>query len=172
MPHTYGSRIYFAGLLLFIFDSRSDFHYFGTFKRPYNKFSILETAGSNDSNLSKVRILAAEDNSVNRFVLVKMLKKWNIEPTIVSDGALALEAFEQHDYDIIFLDLQMPIMDGLEASRKMREKNQDVPIIALTAAVLQENRNEASAAGMNDFIEKPFQSEDLREIILKYVPVL
>lgn len=132
----------------------------------------METNGTNHSDLSKVRILAAEDNSVNRFVLVKMLKKWNIEPTVVSDGALALAAFEQNEFDIIFLDLQMPIMDGLEASRKIREKNREIPIIALTAAVLQENRNEASAAGMNDFIEKPFQSEDLREMIFKYVPEL
>jgi len=91
---------------------------------------------------------------------------------MASDGAEAVEKF-RHDpkaYDILFLDLQMPIMDGLEAAKKIRELDAEIPMVAITAAVLDENRKDSKNAGMNDFVGKPFRQEELYDIIQRWCP--
>jgi len=121
------------------------------------------------TDLSKVRILVAEDNTINQFVLKKILAKWNIQPDITSNGKEAVDAFCSGNYDLVMLDLQMPVMDGIEAAREIRKRDKSIPIIAVTAAVLNENRKEVFEAGMNDFIGKPFKPEQLREMIVKHL---
>lgn len=134
---------------------------------------VEEPTGVYDSSakaLSDLRVLVAEDNTINQFVVKKILARWNIEPTIVENGQEVLDIIltEQESFDVILLDLQMPIMDGIEAAEKLRAKNVRIPIIAITAAVLPDQREHVLASGMDDFIGKPFKPEELKKIILKH----
>jgi signal transduction histidine kinase/DNA-binding response OmpR family regulator len=118
-----------------------------------------------DPNAEKVRVLVAEDNRTNQLVAVGMLRKLGYEADIVPDGLAALEALKSIPYDIILMDCQMPEMDGYDATRaiRMREQNSDpgstskspVHIIALTANAMQGDREKCLAAGMDDFLSKP-----------------
>lgn len=117
--------------------------------------------------LSDLKILVAEDNAINQFVLKKIMSSWQLEPFMANNGMEALEMSEKQDFDIFLIDLQMPVMDGLEATRILREKGITAPIIAITAAVLPENKAEAADAGMDGFIAKPFQPAELKELLEK-----
>ncbi|HXY32715.1 MAG TPA: ATP-binding protein [Planctomycetaceae bacterium] len=110
-----------------------------------------------------VKILLAEDNEINQDVAVEVLKHGGYQCDVVSDGRQAVEALKRHCYDIVLMDCQMPIMDGLEAARQIRQYEstagdgrRPVPIIALTANVLKGEQDRCLAAGMNGFLSKPF----------------
>lgn len=121
--------------------------------------------------LSDLKVLIAEDNSINQFVVKKMLARWDIEPTLVENGKEALDlilADSLNRFDLILLDLQMPVMDGEEAARKMRLSGVNTPIVAITAAVLPDQRKSALESGMNDFLGKPFKSQELLAVFEKY----
>ena len=92
-----------------------------------------------------------------------MLEKWKVQVDSASDGAQAVQMALGNSYDMILMDLQMPVMDGFEASRRLREIGISVPILALSAASVAEVRQRAVAHGMNDFIGKPFQQMDLHD---------
>lgn len=127
---------------------------------------------SNSKSLEKASILVAEDNVVNQILIRKFLTKWNAgQLFIASDGKEALEIFEQHSFDLVLLDLQMPELDGFEVATSIRqnknlEKSQ-VPILALTAASYNEVKDELNEAGFDDFVPKPFSPEVLYEKISK-----
>ncbi len=116
-------------------------------------------------DLEGIRLLLVEDNRINQLVASKFLKKWNCVVDIADNGIIGVEKIRSVDYDIILMDLQMPGMNGYEASRAIRalpeEKYQKLPIIALTADVLPGIRQDVSDAGMNDFISKPFVPDTL-----------
>lgn len=119
-----------------------------------------------ENQLKDARILIAEDNSVNTKVALLLAQKLGLRPDAVVNGAEAVDAFTQNPYDIILMDLQMPIMNGIEATRRIRKCTGDsnIPwIIALTASAMEQDRDEAFSAGVNDFIAKPIRSEILRE---------
>ncbi|WP_324675956.1 ATP-binding protein [Hymenobacter sp. GOD-10R] len=106
-----------------------------------------------------LRVLVAEDNELNQLVARKTLEAWNVQVTIADNGRLAVEAAQLAPYDAILMDVQMPEMDGYEASRQLRMHFPDaqaLPIIGLTASALPEDRALALAAGMNDTLAKPF----------------
>jgi CheY-like chemotaxis protein len=132
------------------------------------------TASSHHSeNLSKtfpLEILVAEDNEINQQVILYILQKLGYTPVIVSNGREAVEAAEHTDYDIIFMDLQMPEMDGLEATRRIREnKSLAQPvIIALTANTMEGDEEECLDAGMNDYLGKPVKLEELLARLRKW----
>jgi two-component system sensor histidine kinase/response regulator len=110
-----------------------------------------------------LKILIAEDNEVNQQVILFILQKLGYEPTIVGNGLLALEAATSNAFDIIFMDLQMPEMDGLEVTRHIRQAKltgQPV-IIALTANTMEGDEEECLQAGMNDYVGKPVKLEEL-----------
>lgn len=113
------------------------------------------------------RILLVEDNHMNIIVTSKLLERWNVNVTVAENGKLGLEAVQQGTFDLILMDLQMPIMNGLEAARAIRAlpHGAHIPIIALTAEVLEEAEIEARAAGMQDFITKPFKPNVLKQAI-------
>ena len=109
-----------------------------------------------------LRILAAEDNEINRLVLKTLLGQIGIEPTLVGDGAAALEAWEHGAWDVILMDVQMPRMDGPSATRAIRRREAELgrtrtPIVALTANAMAHHMEEYRAAGMDGFIAKPIE---------------
>ena len=109
-----------------------------------------------------MNILVAEDNLINQQVILFILQKLGYEPTMVENGREALNAMSKDWYDIILMDLQMPEMDGLEATRAIRESSSRQPvIIALTANTMQGDEEECLKAGMNDYIGKPVNLEEL-----------
>ncbi len=113
--------------------------------------------------LSDKKFLIVEDNSVNQKVLSYMLDLIGIEADIVSNGKLAVEAILNGNYDLVFMDVQMPEMDGIEATRVIKGKIENTPyIIAITANHSPEDRNKCLDAGMDDFISKPFVATQIR----------
>ncbi len=126
------------------------------------------------SNLSRlqalpdsVRILLAEDNLINQRVITAMIKKTNIAVDVVSDGLEAIEAVGNTNYNLVFMDVQMPKMDGLTATREIREKLKldKIPIVAMTANAMKGDREECLIAGMNDYLSKPIKPAELFAIL-------
>ena len=116
------------------------------------------------------RILLAEDNPVNQQVAVALLSKRGHEVVAVPDGAQAVELAEGGGFDLVLMDIQMPVMDGLEATRRIREQpgNAELPIVALTAHAFAEERERCRVAGMNDFLAKPFKPDDLFDLVERW----
>lgn len=117
-------------------------------------------------------ILLAEDNDVNQRVAVRILEKYNHNVTVVKNGLQAVTKVEQQRYDVILMDVQMPIMDGLEATGKIRQYEEvrslpRTPIVALTAHAMLGDRDKCIHAGMDDYLSKPLDSEKLMQTILK-----
>ncbi|UFS69761.1 response regulator [Geomonas sp. RF6] len=107
------------------------------------------------------RVLLAEDNTVNLTVAEAMLRRSGAKVTPVMNGAEALEAIEEGIFDVVLMDVQMPGVDGLQASRRIRECGCDVPIIGLTALAMPGDRERCLEAGMDDYLSKPFSADDL-----------
>jgi CheY-like chemotaxis protein/HPt (histidine-containing phosphotransfer) domain-containing protein len=115
-----------------------------------------------------LRILVAEDNSVNQKVVLLMLERLGYRADVAGDGREALEALRRQRYDVVLMDLQMPEMDGLEATRRIREApplGERPWIVAVSASVLQEQQEACRAAGMDDFVAKPIDYPHLREAL-------
>jgi signal transduction histidine kinase/ActR/RegA family two-component response regulator len=125
-----------------------------------------EDTTARDWNGAALRILAAEDNSVNQLVLKTLLNQVGIDPMVVGDGAEALAAWREHDWDLILMDVQMPVMDGPTATRTIRDAERArgrarTPIVALTANAMAHQIAEYRAAGMDGFVAKPIDVEKL-----------
>jgi len=122
-----------------------------------------------------VRILLAEDNITNQQVAVGILKKLGLRADAVANGAEAVTALETLPYDLVLMDVQMPVMDGLEATRAIRNpqsavRNHQIPIIAMTAHALQGDREKCIEARMNDYLTKPISPQALAEALDKWLP--
>jgi CheY-like chemotaxis protein len=112
--------------------------------------------------VGELRLLIAEDNPVNQRVASRMLQRLGYRADVVENGRLAVEAAEREQYDVIFMDVQMPELDGLEATRRIKARPGRLPwIVALTAHALEDDRRQCLAAGMNDFLSKPVQLSEL-----------
>jgi len=125
-------------------------------------------------HLVPLRILLAEDNVVNQKVALRILSRLGYEADVVDNGLEVLRAVQEQPYDIIFMDVQMPEMDGLEATVRIRQDESLAYrpyIIAMTAAAMQLDKEKCLEAGMDDFISKPARLEDLSQAIQRYVPV-
>ncbi|MFF7710656.1 response regulator [Pseudomonas sp. NPDC007930] len=120
----------------------------------------------------RARILLVEDNPVNQLVARGMLGKLGCEVTVAAHGAEALTELEIGPFDLVLMDCNMPVMDGYEASRRIRQSGRwpDLPIVALTANAMPEERDRCRAAGMNDYLAKPFRREELVALIDQWVP--
>jgi CheY-like chemotaxis protein/HPt (histidine-containing phosphotransfer) domain-containing protein len=121
-----------------------------------------------------LKVLVAEDNLVNQQVAMGLLRRWGCEVRMASNGVEALEFLEEEAPDLILMDVQMPEMDGLEATRLIRADphHHSIPILALTAHVLPEERQRCEDAGMSDYIPKPFKPGELRERVEHWAQVV
>lgn len=120
------------------------------------------------------KLLVVEDNAVNQQVARGRLEKLGFEVHIAENGALALEMLEQSSYDLIFMDCQMPVLDGYQATRRIREAEKRsemarIPIVAMTAHALAGDRDQCIQAGMDDYVSKPFRTEELKSILSRWL---
>lgn len=126
-----------------------------------------------DSNNMDYKLLLVEDNIINQKVATITLQNMGFDPDIADNGKVGYEMFLKNDYDIIFMDIQMPVMDGVESSKKIREYEKEnnvekpVKIVALTANALREEVNSYLDAGMDGVLTKPFKSKDISDLFIK-----
>lgn len=143
----------------------SDFFFDISFKRDKKAPAIDETIAERTYDLSGLRILVAEDNAMNRLLLKKVLSQWKNKPDFAVNGEEALEKLANETYDLILMDIHMPVMDGYNATKAIRSLSDEtkarIPVIALTASVSNNLNDKIKAAGMNDYIYKPFNSKEL-----------
>lgn len=130
---------------------------------------------SNELSKKQVTILVAEDNKANRKIIEQFLTIWNVTTHFAVNGKEAIEKIQSKIYDLVIMDLRMPEMDGYDASINIRNQSdryfKEVPIIALTASATLDIRERAKRIGINDFVSKPFNPDELCSKILKYAPI-
>jgi len=133
----------------------------------------ITAAGEAENRLRGARILLVEDNIVNQRVALRILEKLGFSAEAKANGAEAVDALASTAYDLVFMDVQMPVMDGYEATAQIRDPasavlDHDIPIIAMTAHSMQGDRDRCIEAGMNDYIAKPITPKTLGEIVQKW----
>lgn len=120
-----------------------------------------------------LKILLVEDNVLNQRIVLFSLKKYNHAVTIANNGLEAVEKFKEDNFDVILMDIMMPVMDGLEATTRIREEEERLkaekrtPIIALTANTMDNDRTKCLSYGMDEFLAKPFDIEKLKSVFNK-----
>jgi PAS domain S-box-containing protein len=132
--------------------------------------SHINLGQAEEHNLQGVRILLVEDNEINQLVANQFLQKWNASVAIAENGAVAVEMVQTQSYDIVLMDLEMPVMNGYKATGKIRKLGENfttLPIIALTASAFSEVKHRVYRAGMNDYVTKPFNPDELYQKLKK-----
>ncbi|EXF92634.1 histidine kinase [Pseudomonas fluorescens HK44] len=146
-----------------------------TLRRTLQADEVALVTDAQESSLTpqrRARILLVEDNPVNQLVAKGMLSKLGCKVVVASHGAEALDQLELKEFDMVLMDCNMPVMDGYEASRQIRHSGRwpDLPIVALTANAMPEERERCRAAGMSDYLAKPFRREELAALLEQWVP--
>lgn len=139
---------------------------------------LAQTDTPNDTRVDaripprRARVLLVEDNPVNQLVAKGMLGKLGCDVVVAAHGAEALDQLESRDFDMVLMDCNMPVMDGYEASRQIRRSGRwpQLPIVALTANAMSEERERCRAAGMSDYLAKPFRREELAALLEVWIP--
>lgn len=125
-----------------------------------------------EGDLAGMKVLLVDDNKMNIMIASRFLTKWNVEISEAYNGLIATEMVQSNDYDLIIMDLQMPVMDGFEATRIIKQRNPQIPVIALTADAMPETFKKAQSYGIDDYLTKPFMPETLFEKVSRhYRPV-
>jgi PAS domain S-box-containing protein len=130
---------------------------------------IHKVADKSNEPFRNKLILLAEDNTFNANIARRFITGWGANMDVVADGWQAIEFVSRKRYDLILMDVQMPVLDGFACTRKIRKHFQDVPIIAVTASPKNEILQEILSCGMNDFVSKPFKPNELRSKMLEYL---
>ena len=135
---------------------------------PQNDSDTVELPFFNDH---QYLILVVEDNLINTKVTKSFLKKMNLDCEVAENGQVAVDMCKQQKYDLVLMDMQMPIMDGITATKFIRKDfdKEDLPVVAMTANAFQEDRDNCFKAGMNDFLSKPMKINTLAKILVKYL---
>ncbi|MGD2052990.1 MAG: ATP-binding protein [Gammaproteobacteria bacterium] len=141
---------------------------------PIGEAQATTQPGSSEQALKGLlqgHVLLVEDNPINQMVAQKMLEKIGLESTLAGDGQEALNRLEQDRFDAVLMDCQMPVMDGFEATRRIREQSAltSLPVIAMTANVMEGDREKCIEAGMNDYIGKPVVEADLKKTLARWL---
>ena len=136
-----------------------------SFQLKFQESESQQEEGANNSigteGFNALKVLLVEDNEINQLLAETILTQWNCSVISAENGQEALEKFQQEAFDLILMDIQMPEMDGYELTQEIRKQDQKIPIIAITAGGIQGERAKCIAAGMNDYLLKPFQPEEL-----------
>jgi PAS domain S-box-containing protein len=143
--------------------------------KKVSKLPFQNKVDSKNSTLLNLRILLVEDNDINRLYAKSILETWKCKTDIAENGLIAIEKLKNNLYDAILMDVQMPVMDGYEATkviRRMAHPVNSIPIIALTANATKIDVEKCLAAGMNDYLSKPFTPEDLYEKLFKKLKIV
>jgi CheY-like chemotaxis protein len=120
-------------------------------------------------NLRGRRILLAEDNPINQMIASKLLVSWGVKVDTAENGAEALRLASEANYDLVLMDIQMPEMNGYESTSRLRELGYRLPIMAMTAHATTEEKDRCFSCGMNDYISKPFDPENLKQQIIRLI---
>ncbi|HEY8936648.1 MAG TPA: response regulator [Cyclobacteriaceae bacterium] len=148
---------------------------------PIGKARDLAKALSHENHLNRIseaqqlHVLLVEDNDINRLYAKSILKNWHCTTDTAENGLVAIEWIKNYNYDVVLMDVQMPVMDGYETTRAIRMMEQpkkDVPIVALTANATKADVERCVAAGMNDYLSKPFTPEDLYRKLFKDLKIV
>jgi CheY-like chemotaxis protein len=140
-----------------------------------SKVDVSQKAPEPRKQADRRRLLLAEDNPVNQEVALGILQIEGFDVSVAKNGVEAVEAYSSSAFDVVLMDCHMPEMDGFEATRKIRELEKTshlkrVPIIALTANAMQQDREECLNAGMDDHLSKPYSRLQMRETLARWVP--
>jgi len=141
---------------------------------PETTLRVADSEGTGEHCIREgARVLIAEDDPTSRMVTEALLKKLSCEVDVAIDGREALHKVRTNDYDIVFMDCHMPLIDGFQATQRIRQspKTEDLPVVALTASVAEDDKNRCLAAGMNDTIGKPVRISMLARALERWVPV-
>ncbi|MGB0984844.1 MAG: response regulator, partial [Saprospiraceae bacterium] len=122
---------------------------------------------------SENKVLLVDDNAINIVIAKRFLNKWKLEVDVATNGQEAVDMVTQTDYGLVLMDISMPVMDGYEATKIIRNMEEDkyqlLPIVALTASVFDALKYQAIEVGMNDYLSKPFKPQALYDMIEKYI---
>ncbi len=130
-----------------------------------------EATAVDEPSCRGMRVLVAEDTPVNQKLAGALLHILGCASDLAVNGKEAVEKVAQNQYDIVLMDIMMPVMDGLAATEAIRSSgNQTLPIIAVTASVSQEDHDKCLAAGLNDFLPKPIDPQQLKEVLVRWGP--
>ena len=145
------------------------------FMLPFHKSRLKQSKLEEKADFQNLEMngLLVEDNKINQFVAIQLLKKWAVNVDVANNGKEALVLLKNKDYDFVLMDLQMPVLGGIETAKIIRDphsdvKNHKVPIIALTANVFNEVKTEVFTSGFNEYLTKPLVAKDLYQIIKKH----
>jgi len=136
------------------------------YSEKVKELNLVEPKISNkmaDLDLSKIKILIVEDNKINQMITKKILNKMDLNCDVVDDGESAVEHVKNTEYNVVLMDIHMPGISGLEATKIIRTFNKDLTIFALTAVTLEDKMHEFGEAGFDDIISKPFKQEDFEK---------
>lgn len=143
--------------------------------KDLNRFNHKELSLIEESEIGKgINVLIVEDNIINQLLVIKLLQRRGYQTTVAENGKIALHKYNNTDFDIILMDLQMPEMDGYETTahiRNMPAQKKDIPIVAMTAHTIKGEREKCLNIGMNDYISKPFHADELYEKISMLVNI-
>jgi two-component system sensor histidine kinase/response regulator len=143
---------------------------FGFATSPRKGVTPVENINEQLRPISNASVLLVEDNELNIQIATELLKGANLHVTSVRDGKNAVEAAEKSAFDIILMDIQMPVMDGFQATRNIRKTDAAIPVIAMTASAMETDRKRCLAAGMNDHVAKPISPKHLYSTLLRWIP--
>jgi len=146
-----------------------------TLSLPFEINKEIRSKNSNDKILiddltfSGVKLLVAEDNNVNQLLVKYLLERYGIHPVVVQNGKELIEILRQETFDLLLLDIQMPVLNGYQAMEKIQEMKLSLPVIAMTAYVMRGEKEKCLAAGMSEYLAKPIREEKLQELLIKFL---
>jgi CheY-like chemotaxis protein len=143
---------------------------------PARKLLVTRHTLEEHKNQRRLKILLAEDNLINQKMVVRILEKPGHNVKVVDNGQIALEMLAQEHFDLVFMDVQMPVMNGFEATGAIRTKEQrsggHIPIIAMTAHALKQDRERCLQAGMDDYISKPINPQQVYHVLRHWIEAI
>lgn len=137
---------------------------------PFYLYTFIMLSTKKEKGQSAGLILVVDDSEINRYVTHKLLSQWGFDVELADNGQIAVEMVTVKPYDLILMDIHMPVLDGFKAAKAIRAHNNgefsDLPIIALTASIFERDIEEISRSGMTDYIAKPFVPKELKQKVL------